>query len=269
MPCENPESPYMTTGLLIIDPQNDFCDPDRGALYVPGAEQDMERLASFITTRGGELDDIVISLDSHQRMDISHPLWWVNPEGIHPKPFTSITPQHMDSGSWQAARESDQARSAEYVRTLAAGDRYPHIIWPEHCIVGHWGHNVWPTLHRALGEWEAKYQRRAHYVYKGTNEYTEHFSAIRAEVIDPEDKTTQVNDALLTRLEGVSTLYIAGEARSHCVANTVRDLAAAKPALVSQMILLGNTTSDVPGFTALGEAFVQELTQQGMREQHL
>ena len=30
--------------LLVIDPQVDFCDPARGALYVPGAEHDMARL---------------------------------------------------------------------------------------------------------------------------------------------------------------------------------------------------------------------------------
>jgi len=33
--------------LLIIDPQVDFCDPS-GALYVPGAEKDMERLSEMV-----------------------------------------------------------------------------------------------------------------------------------------------------------------------------------------------------------------------------
>ena len=34
----------MRVELLAIDCQNDFCDPD-GALYVPGAENDMTHLA--------------------------------------------------------------------------------------------------------------------------------------------------------------------------------------------------------------------------------
>ncbi len=40
--------------LLIIDPQNDFCNPgdttesNKGSLYVDGAEKDMLRLANWI-----------------------------------------------------------------------------------------------------------------------------------------------------------------------------------------------------------------------------
>jgi len=30
--------------LLVIDPQVDFCDPQRGSLYVPGAEHDMNSI---------------------------------------------------------------------------------------------------------------------------------------------------------------------------------------------------------------------------------
>ena len=33
--------------LLLIDVQNDFCDPN-GALFVPGAEEDSKRTAEFI-----------------------------------------------------------------------------------------------------------------------------------------------------------------------------------------------------------------------------
>ena len=64
----------MSNTLFIIDPQNDFCDPENGALYVPGAENDMARLSDFIATNGPKLDRIVVSLDSHQRLDISRPL---------------------------------------------------------------------------------------------------------------------------------------------------------------------------------------------------
>ena len=34
----------MKLHLVAIDPQNDFCSP-HGSLYVPGAEEDMKRLA--------------------------------------------------------------------------------------------------------------------------------------------------------------------------------------------------------------------------------
>ena len=37
----------MRIELLIIDPQISFCDPD-GELFVPGADEDMKRLATMI-----------------------------------------------------------------------------------------------------------------------------------------------------------------------------------------------------------------------------
>ena len=49
--------------LLIIDPQIDFCDPARGALYVPGAEHDMRRLAQMVVRLKDKIDDIHVTLD--------------------------------------------------------------------------------------------------------------------------------------------------------------------------------------------------------------
>lgn len=43
--------------LAIIDPQNDFCAPE-GALFVPGASADMERLAQMIRIHKEKLDHI-------------------------------------------------------------------------------------------------------------------------------------------------------------------------------------------------------------------
>ena len=62
-------------------------------------------------------------------------------------------------------------------------------------------------------------------------------------------------------------VLVAGEARSHCVANTVRDLcdAAGDPTLPGRLVLLVDATSDVPGFAEYGETFVRELTARGMR----
>ena len=69
--------------LLIIDPQNSFCDPT-GELFVDGASRDMERLSDFIEMNGDAFERIVVTLDSHNRMHIAHPVWWVDKEGNHP-----------------------------------------------------------------------------------------------------------------------------------------------------------------------------------------
>jgi len=255
----------MTTTLLIIDPQNDFCDAQKGSLYVPGADEDTARLAAFIHRFGDTLDTIIISLDSHQRVDISHPLWWTNAQGEHPTPFTVISSADIESGTWSTTQQSQATHSTQYVQQLEAGERYPHVIWPEHCLVGHWGHNLLPVLHNELGEWEAKQHKRVHYVYKGTNPGTEHFSAIRAEVPIANDPATHPQKDLLDRLSKSTTILVAGQARSHCVANTVRDLVELRPETANRIVLLTDTTSDVPSFEALGEAFVSDVTALGMR----
>ena len=63
--------------LLIMDPQNDFCSP-RGSFFVPGADEDNHRLADFILDKKEEIDQIIVTLDSHYVIDISHPSFWIN-----------------------------------------------------------------------------------------------------------------------------------------------------------------------------------------------
>ena len=72
---------------------------------------------------------------------------------------------------------------------------------------------------------------------------------------------------LLETLEDADTILLAGEAGSHCLANTVRDIAASfsDPGYVKKMVLLTDATSPVPGFEAYQDAFVRDMTRLGMR----
>ena len=212
-----------------------------------------------------KIADIHVTLDSHRMVDISHPGWWRDSNGHHPDPFTQITAAEVESGTWTTTMPGARTRSLMYLRELETRGRYPHVIWPEHCLVGHWGHNLLPVLHNELGEWEAQQHKRVHYVYKGTNPGTEHFSAIRAEVPVAEDPATHPQEDLLNRLSTTTTILVAGQARSHCVANTVRDLVDLRPETANRIVLLTDTTSDVPSFEALGETFVADVTALGMR----
>lgn len=257
--------------LLVIDPQNDFCNPN-GSLFVNGADKDIDRLALMVKRLKGKLNDIHITLDSHRKVDISHPLWWKDSSGNHPPPFTMIIEADMKAGRWTTTQPSAFSRTLEYLQELETRGRYGHVVWPEHCLIGDEGHNVHPLLSEAVHEWEAQYAL-ADFVTKGSNPWTEHFSAVQAEVPDPEDPTTQVNTRLITTLEEADVVLLAGEARSHCVANTVRDIATAfgNPDYIKKLVLLTDATSDVtdpPGttlFSDLGSAFVRDLTAMGMK----
>lgn len=61
------------TTLLIVDPQVDF--HEGGSLAVPGALDDAERIAHFIANHLNDIDELVVTLDSHHvssRMFVSY-----------------------------------------------------------------------------------------------------------------------------------------------------------------------------------------------------
>lgn len=254
--------------LLVIDPQNDFCDP-KGSLFVPGATEDMDRLATMIHRLRDRLDDIHVTMDSHRLFDVAHPLYWKDSSGNRPDPFTIITAADVADGRWATSIPSLQRKALEYVRDLENGGRYPLCIWPPHCLIGSWGHQIVPTVLDAFNEWE-KQLAMVDFVTKGSNPHTEHYSGVKAEVPDPKDPSTQINTTLCSTLLDADVVVIAGEAGSHCLANTVRDIANefGDDKYVQKLVLLTDATSPVPlpaPLDKLQEDFIAEMTARGMQ----
>ena len=251
---------------LIIDPQEDFCNPDTGTLYVPGAGADMTRLAGMLRRIGSKLDDIHVTLDSHHYVDIAHPIWWKDSTGRNPDPFTIITLSDLDAGRWTTTQPVMYRRSRDYVEALERNGKYPLCVWPYHCLIGSTGHAVMPELFSALKEWEGDFAS-VDYVTKGSNMWTEHYSAVKADVPDPADPSTQINTSLVKTLLEADLVFVAGEAGSHCLANTVRDIAESfgDDRYIEKLVLITDATSPVPGFETLQNDFIAEMTARGMR----
>ena len=252
--------------LLVVDPQNDFCDVPGAALPVPGANADLDRLAAFVDRCGDSFRAIHITQDAHHALDIAHPGWWQDAAGQSPPPFTVITPEAVQSGHWRARQPALAEAALAYVAALAAGGRYQLVIWPEHCLLGSWGMGVQPRLLEALNRWSRRQQRQVCFHQKGQNPLTEHYSALQAEVPDEADPRTLPDAAFLAEMACADSLVIAGEALSHCVAGTVRDLVRLLgPDAARRMTLLVDCTSPVAGFTGLAQGFLDEMTALGMR----
>jgi nicotinamidase-related amidase len=200
-------------------------------------------------------------------VDISHPLWWKDGSGYRPQPFSLITPADVEEGTWTTTMPALYKKSLQYLKDLDARQRYPHVIWPEHCRIGTIGATVVQPLQNSFDNWERNRFAQVDFVTKGSNPYTEHFSGVLAEVPDPTDPTTQINTGLIQILEEADIVLVAGEARSHCLANTVRDIVANfnDQSAVEKLHLLTDACSDVPTFEQLGEDFVKELTGKGMK----
>jgi len=252
--------------LLIVDPQFDFCDSS-GALFVPGATEDIERLTIMTEILCGELTDIHCTLDSHHLFDIAHPLAWQDLNGNHPDPFTIITFDQVDNQKWLASIPKYQAQQRSYVKALADNGRYPLCIWPPHCLIGSNGVQVMPSLYEQLLAWETQEYAMVDYVTKGTNWKTEHYSAIQADVPDLEDEATMANTKLISALQEADIILLAGEAGSHCLANTVMDIADnfEDDSHIKRLVLLEDATSSVSGFEHLYEDFRVKMITRGMQ----
>lgn len=267
--------------LLIVDPQNDFCDlpeaylprdPLTGlavqpALPVAGAHADMLRLASFIDATAHALTSITVTLDSHHRLDIAHPTFWRADNNESVAPFTPITAAQVRAGEYLPRHDDDLPRTLSYLDELEARGRYTLMAWPVHCEIGTWGHNVHADVRAAYGRWEEDRQFIVRKVPKGANPWTEHYSALMAEVPDPDDPRSQLNRGLLDSLDRADLILIAGEAGSHCVKATVEHMAEHLPGgNLSRIVVLTDCMSPVAGFAPAQAAFLQRMRDLGVQE---
>lgn len=262
--------------LVVIDPQKDFCKKQTATwtpmLYVPGAEEQMVLLTEFVNKWIKLLMDIHLTQDSHHDFHIAHPIAWVNSKGQNPPWFTVITDKDVDNGVWMAAEPSLRKHFVYYVKELTKHGRYPLMIWPPHCIIGTEGHTFMPDFMDACRKWAT--QRPGNIidvVTKGSIFYTEHYSAVQADVpdfVDPNqtDPNASINTRFIDTLKRCDEVVIAGQALSHCVANTVRDIAAMfNPDDVKKMTLLIDCCAAVAGCEGMADAFVQEMKGKGMK----
>ena len=266
--------------LLIIDPQNDFCDLPESwqgfdplttrrvgpALPVTGAHADMQRLAGLIRAGKSGLSDMIVTLDSHHRVDVAHPPFWVQADGSTVSPFTTISAQQVRDGLYRPRDAAALPRVLRYLDELQAQARYTLLVWPIHCEIGTWGHNVHADVQAACNTWEEVHLKSVKQVYKGANPWTEHYSAMQAEVPDAEDPDTLLNQQLIAQLDQADLLLIAGEASSHCVKATTEHIVDNLPSQqLSKIILITDCMSPVGGFEQQAEDFLSAMRARGVQ----
>lgn len=267
--------------LVIIDPQIDFMDLPDSALPVAGANEDMNRLATMVKRVGRRLDDIHVTLDSHRVIDVGHPGMWQNQRGVNPPPFTIISVDDIRTGVWRPRNENARPKPLggktlgeymqSYAEALAAGGKYPLMVWPEHCLIGTPGHNIHPGLASALTDWERENFATVDYVTKGVNSFTEHYGALQAEVPMATDPSSALNTEFLTTLQAADIIVVAGEALSHCVLSTVNQIADnIGEEHIAKFHILTDCSSPVPqppggpDFPAIAQAWLKGMEKRGM-----
>ncbi len=250
-----------SNAFLIIDAQYDFCHPN-GALFVPGAVEDMQRLSRLITAQAARIDHIVVTLDTHPVNDISHPSYWQDAQGNFPPPFTPISADDIRSGKWAPRFEPEKALA--YVENLERQGEFGHFIWPEHCLWGSRGAALDDTLLTALRTWTRR-GRDYQAVIKGTHPQTEHFGIFKAQIPIPGAPETQFNESLINQLAAYDRVYLAGEAKSHCVATSLRQALDFAPQLTAKLIVIEDAASDVTGLGHLGDPIYAQARRKGVQ----
>lgn len=223
--------------LIAIDEQNSFMDG--GELGVPGSLADVGRLCRFIRDNEGEISKIIASLDTHEERQIFHPVWWKDNAGNPPPPFTKIDYSDVELGVWMPAFFPTE--SVDYVKNLERLGKKELTIWTPHCIKGTKGHELEPRFAEAIRPFSVEF------IEKGQDPLSEMYGIIKPEF----SRKNIVNLALLNSLREYEKIYIAGEAASHCVLESVKQIVehfADDAELKSKIHVLTDCMSPIPGF---------------------
>jgi nicotinamidase-related amidase len=279
-------------GLLAIDVQNTFCLPDFelfvGGRSGTGAIDDTARLCRFVYQHLDRLTELIPTLDTHTARQIFHPACWRDPDGNPPAAMTTITLDDIDACRWQidpsmAAIATNQAGfdgdldayTRHYVRQLTDDGKLPLTIWPYHSMLGGVGHALVPAFEEACFFHNIARSSQTRFELKGNNPLTENYSVLRPEVMT-DDRGTAIatkNNAVIEHLLQFDAVIIAGQAKSHCVAWSIRDLLneiqARDPKLAQRVYLLEDCMSpvvvpDVVDFTDIAETVFAEFAAAGM-----
>jgi nicotinamidase-related amidase len=228
------------TAAVLVDVQNTFCTPGF-ELFVAGrsgsgALDDNRRLCEFLYRNLAAITQIVPTMDTHQSLQIFHPIFLVDADGRHPDPYTLVTLEDVDSGRWRVNPgvaqelgldpEYAQSHLRYYVETLATGGKYALTVWPFHAMRAGIGHALVSAVEEAMFFHSIARTSQPDVQMKGNNPLTEHYSVLGPEVdTDLEGEPLgRRNQELIERLLRFDAVVIAGQAKSHCVAWTISDL---------------------------------------------
>lgn len=254
--------------LILVDYQYDFVDP-LGALYVEGSEHDITRLLKWFYSNANKITSIYASLDTHLPFQIFFSSWWKNGKtGEPPEPYTTIKIEDVNSGLWIPVFQKELEWSTQYVRSLKDKAKKDLMIWPYHTMEGTMGHQLSAPISEAIAWHSAARKTQPSYIVKGRTIRSEYYGIFGPEVADPQDAESGLNIALLYAIMKYDKIYVAGEAKSHCVLESEKQLVnhfGKKPEILRRLHFLQDCTSSIKHSTINDAQVEEELSK--MKEQ--
>lgn len=252
--------------LWLIDVQIDFVF-DGWNLPVPGAVEDTARTIEWLYRNLERVTSIAGTLDTHFAFQIFGPLWWIDENGNNPDPYTAISSADIDAGKWRPVQMAKW--SIDYVKKLENTNKKALMIWPFHCMEGSIGRSLVPALTEAIHVHSVARYAQPTLLTKGTIVQSEYYSAIEPEVHVPNNPMGGLNTAFLDMVAKYDLIYVAGQAKSHCVLetmkSTVRHFGQSNPAVVQKLRFLDDCTSSIPGFEDVTDQEFADFARQGLQ----
>ena len=242
----------MSKLLICVDFQNDFLEG--GALAVSGGKADVEKTINFINNH--KIDKIICSLDTHTKNQIFHKCYWKNSNGETPSDYTVITAEDVRNNKWIPVGCSKEY-ALEYLDYIENKGKKNLCIWPYHCLIGTTGAAIEPSLAKVV------YEHDNLFLQKGMDLNTEMYG-----IIKPEYDTGYINLDMLEEIQKYNEVYIAGEAKSHCVLETIKQLVeyfSEDKNTLEKIIVLQDCMSSIPGFEETTEKELNELASKGIK----
>lgn len=202
--------------FLGIDVQQDFMD--NGALGVPGAHGDVERMTQFIYNNMDKISNIAVSIDTHTPHQIFHPCWWVDKDGNNPAPYTTITLADLDAGKYLPVINPQKTR--DYVEHLEKDGKKTLVVWSYHCLQGTTGAALENQFANMIYFHSVAKKTVVQRLVKGQDPLSEMYGIIKPEY----DIQNYINIDFLNKLETYDKIVIAGEARDYCVYESLNQM---------------------------------------------
>lgn len=262
--------------LLNVDPELGFIEPGR-PLAVPGAVEDTRRTVEWIYRNIERLTYIASSLDCHLPFQIFFPSWWTDSktgELLNAFDFTSVNVANLKADKikpifdfdYEYAPGKKMKWSEYYLTELEKNHKKTLAVWPFHTPLGAPESAIEPSLFEAIWFHAGARSSQPHFEIKGSVPQTENYSIMEVEVPYSGDKNAGINTDFLNLLQKFDLIYIAGQAKSHCVYETilsiVRYFGTKAPEVLSRIRILIDCTSPVGGFEDMAEQAFSELSAQ-------
>lgn len=267
----------LKVALLLVDPQMGFIEEGR-ELCVAGAIDDTRRTIEWIYRNMEKLDYIATSLDTHLPYQIFYMSWWTYADGSPVKKWSDITRENVVSKTikplfdfqYEYAKGKTMKWSEYYTLKLAENAKKYLKIWPYHTMLGTPEHAVEPTLYEAIMVHSGARKSQPYFEIKGDVIYAENYSVVETEVEYSGDEKSGLNEPFLNMLEKYQYLYIAGQAKSHCVYETIVSIVnyfgPKAPEVLSRIRILVDCMSPVGGYEQMAdEAFAVLVRDYGLK----